>query len=496
MTNTPSPTLSSSTMRFVLDGEIVEIENPTPTRTVLQYIREDLRRTGTKEGCAEGDCGACTVVLAEITDANRLSYRAVNACIQFLPTLQGKALFTVESLAPSVNDLHPVQQSMVDHHASQCGFCTPGFVMSLYAHYQNEQPTDRKTVDEALSGNLCRCTGYRPILDAAASMHGYTKPTDELARKTIAALGGIAGDLPLAITTRNQTYHAPATIDALATLVETHPKATILAGGTDAGLWVTKKQIHLPHIISLSGVAELKSIDEQAHQLDIGCAVTFSQALPVLQKAYPELQELLTRFASTPIRNAATLGGNVANGSPIGDSMPALLALDTNLVLRKGPQTRTLALSDFYLGYQHNALAEGEFVERIIIPTRRAEQHVATYKLSKRFDQDISAVCAGFSIDLAADGSAENVRIAFGGMAAIPQRGTACEQALTGTRLLQADLDGALEALKQDYSPISDMRASSNYRERAAANLLRRFIHNVKSPGQGGLSQSVYSYGR
>ena len=490
----------SSAVQFVLDGDVVRIDDPAPTRSVLQYLREDLVRCGTKEGCAEGDCGACTVVVAELdSSSSKLSYKAVNACIQFLPTLHGKALFTVESVSAAGTPLHPVQQAMVDHHSSQCGFCTPGFVMSLYAQYQTNEPMDRRHVDEALSGNLCRCTGYRPIIDAAAAMYDYPPPSDDLTKRTIAALTQLQTAPAATITTPDQEYAAPDTLTELATLIEENPHATLLAGGTDTGLWVTKQHRHLPYVIALHGVPELRLIEEHPDRLEIGAAASLSDAMPAIISAYPELEELMIRFASLPIRNAATLGGNIANGSPIGDSIPALIALDAHLTLRKGQTTRELALQDFYLAYQSTDLQPGEFVEKILLPKKQANQRVGAYKLSKRFDQDISAVCAVFSIVLSDDGQTiENARVAFGGMAAIPKRASHCEAALTGAAWQAHTIDAAIQALQLDFQPISDMRASAEYRIATAGNLLRRFFLNETATAEPSKASgtSVYTYGR
>ena len=447
------------------------------TRTVLQHLREDLHCTGTKEGCAEGDCGACTVVVGELHD-DTLELKTVNACIQFLPTLDGKALFTVEDLQQKDGSLHPVQEAMVQCHGSQCGFCTPGFVMSLWGLYlQHERdgltPTARQ-IDDALSGNLCRCTGYRPIIDAAKCMGKL--PAVQFDRASIAtALRPLQRTQALSVSHQGQTFHAPQTLAQLAQLRCDLPKARILAGSTDVGLWVTKQLRDLGDILYLGQVQELKQISVADGWLDIGAAVTLEKAYAAAHAHYPqELSELWQRFASLPVRNAGTLGGNVANGSPIGDSMPWLIALGAHIVLHSVRGTRSMALEDFYIAYQKSALAADEIVQTVRIPLPQAQVVFRTYKLSKRFDQDISAVCAAFAFKLDQD-KVVDARIAFGGMAATPKRAALAEAALNGQTWNEDNVRAAMAALAQDYAPLSDMRASSSYRMKTAQNLLYRY---------------------
>ncbi len=459
-------------IRFLLDGKRVEVDEVEPTRTVLQYLREDLRRVGSKEGCAEGDCGACTVVLAE-AQGDRLRYRAVNACIQFLPTLDGKALFTVESLRAADGRLHPVQQSMVDHHGSQCGFCTPGFVMSMYALYLEGGQPDRARIDDALSGNLCRCTGYRPIIDACLHMHEYPAPA-AAEQQLLEQLRALQREAGLAIEHRGARYFAPASVDELAECYVNNPDARILAGGTDVGLWVTKQLRELPTLIYLGNVGELRAIEITAGHIEIGAAVSLEDAFAVLVEHYPDFGEMFRRFASLPVRNAGTLVGNVANGSPIGDSMPALIAAGARVSLRRGAERRELAMEDLYLDYMKNAMQAGEFIESVRVPLPNAATRLRCYKLAKRFDQDISAVCAAFALRLDGDRVAD-IRIALGGMAAIPRRAARAEDYLRGETWDQAAVYTAMQRLGEDFTPLSDMRASAAYRARAAANLLQRF---------------------
>ncbi|MBV7536428.1 xanthine dehydrogenase small subunit [Duganella sp. sic0402] len=466
----------SEPIRFYFRGAVQEIHHAAPTRTVLQHLREDLHCTGTKEGCAEGDCGACTVVVGSLNAEGQLEMKAVNSCIQFAPTLDGKALFTVEDMQQPDGALHPVQQAMVECHGSQCGFCTPGFVMSLWGMYLDKdgQPAQRKEIDNCLSGNLCRCTGYRPIIDAAQRMTELPKVSFDRAALTrqLQALQRTAG---ATYTAQGHSFHAPRTLEELVALRAAHPQATLLAGSTDIGLWVTKQMRELGDIIYLGHVTALQSVQQKDGMLEIGAGVSLNDAYAALCELYPaELGELWQRFASLPIRNAGTLGGNVANGSPIGDSMPWLIALGSEVVLQGPSGRRVLALEAFYLDYQKKDLQADEFVAAVRVPLPRAKVQFRTYKLAKRFDQDISAVCAAFAFTLDGD-TVTDARIAFGGMAATPRRAPRAEAALTGLRWNEANLRVAMDLLQQDFAPLSDMRASSTYRMQTAQNLLRRF---------------------
>lgn len=481
-----------NTLSFILDGERIDLANIAPTTTVLNFLREHLNRTGTKEGCAEGDCGACTVVIADLHEG-QLRYRAVNACIQFVPVLDGKVLYTVESLKAQ-QGLHPIQQAMVDCHASQCGFCTPGFVMSLFALYKAETPPSRERLCTALSGNLCRCTGYRPILAAGQKMHAYAEQIPPEQQTIVsAAFGNTLGEAEciqqlqtlesnqgLYLTDQNSSFFAPKTLNELAEYLVSYPQARILAGGTDVGLWVTKQHRDLNQLVYIGAVEELKLVTKTADYLEIAAAVSLEEAYQALVAEYPELQDLYERFASLPIRNAGTLVGNVANGSPIGDSMPALIALGTQIVLQQGAQIRSLALEDFYLGYQKKDLQASEFVRAVRIPSPKPQQIFRTWKISKRFGQDISAVCAAFALELE-QSRVIAVRIAFGGMAAIPKRALHTEQALLEQIWCERVMEQAVQALQQDFQPLTDMRASSEYRSLVAANLLRKLFLDVEA---------------
>ncbi|MGY4830495.1 xanthine dehydrogenase small subunit [Sphaerotilaceae bacterium SBD11-9] len=486
-------------IRFYHRGAIVEVNGAHPTRSVLDWLREDARCTGTKEGCNEGDCGACTVVVGELAEpgdgsaVRDLSLKTVNACIQFLPTLDGKALFTVEDVK-GAEGLHPAQQAMVECHGSQCGFCTPGFVMSLWSTYERQmacgtRPSRQALADE-LSGNLCRCTGYRPILDAGQRMFDLPAATLDTA-PVVAALQGIrrSGDFHYAAFNRQvegreriDHFHAPRTLASLAALREQQPQAQLLAGCTDIGLWVNKQFKQLGDIVYLGEVAELKQIDEREGALHIGAGASLEAAWAAVAQRWPPLTEVWLRFASPPVRNAGTMGGNIANGSPIGDTAPVLMALDAQVLLRKGARERRVPLAGFYLDYMKNQLQPGELLQALLVPLPTAGQQVRAYKISKRFDCDISAVCAGLAIELEGD-TVTRVRIAFGGMAATVKRAAEAEAALIGQAWSQENVKRAQAALAQDFAPLTDMRASAAYRLQVAQNLLQRFWLETRTQG-------------
>ena len=489
-------------VRFLLNGVLIERDSVDPHLTLLDFVREERRLTGTKEGCAEGDCGACTVVIGElskdIAGRDRVSLSPINACIRLLPTLDGKAVFTVESLKAASGTLHPTQQAMVDCHGSQCGFCTPGFVMALFALFKNETSPSRARTCEAIAGNLCRCTGYRPILDAAKVMYQKAPAaasacatgmeqwlfspatTDapplpgesELAERLAAFTHADA----LRVTSPAGTFIAPRTVEDFAAAVLENPAAWILGGGTDIGLWVTKGLKTNGTIIYTGEVAALKRVDETESGMRIGAAVTLEAAFHAMNRLYPELAHVWTRFASWPIRSSGTLGGNVANGSPIGDSMPALIAIGAEVVLRRGENERTIALESLYLDYKKQSREAGEWVEAIFVPNRATSGvlHVASYKNSKRNEQDISAVCAAIAVTTER-GVVRHCRIAFGGMAGTPKRAAQTEQALVGKAWSETAVRAAMEALAKDFSPLTDMRASAAYRMQVAQNHLLRF---------------------
>jgi xanthine dehydrogenase small subunit len=463
-------------VRFLLDGELQAVDGVDPTRTVLEHLRGTLNRTGTKEGCAEGDCGSCTVLVGEAA-GDGVTWRAVNSCIQFLPMLHGKALLTVESLARD-GQLHPVQQAMVDRHGSQCGFCTPGIVMSLYGKAVGAQGSEVPPA-EMLAGNLCRCTGYGPILEVAKDVVREAAPQVDLSK--------LADDQPLAlayadpISGLTRRWFAPRSLAELAQSAVDHPEAVIVAGATDVGLWVTKLRRPLQTLIDIGEVAELKRIESSDRGVWIGAGVRYVDAMEALGGLYPELGAMMRRLGSTQVRNSGTIGGNIANGSPIGDMPPALIAAGATLVLNRGGVRRELPLEAFFLDYGRQDRQPGEFVEAVIVPRPQPDLVFKVFKLSKRFDQDISAVCGAFALTLD-DGVVASARIAFGGMAGTPKRASACEAALVGQSWSEATVEAAMAALDADFTPLSDMRASAAYRALSARNMLRKVFLETTRP--------------
>jgi xanthine dehydrogenase small subunit len=482
----------SAPIRFLLGGEVQQLGAVDPHTTVLDWLRTHAGRRGTKEGCAEGDCGACTVAVGELHDG-RVRYRAFNACILLLPALDGKHLVTVEDLADATRPgaaLHPVQQALVEQHGSQCGFCTPGFVMSLFTLYHDhrsvpDRPVDRARIDQAIAGNLCRCTGYAPIVRAARqALDGAAADRFERQREAIAAqLRALARAAGMRYTHAGRTWAAPRRLDELLELLSEFPDACLVAGATDVGLWITKELKTFDTLVYTGEVEDLKRIELQAPAgpLEIGAAVRYSDALELLAAHYPGMRDMLLRLGAEQVRNAGTIGGNIANGSPIGDMPPALIALGARLVLCSAGGRRELPLEDFFLDYGKQDLRPGECVERVLLPLPDPAQHFAVYKVSKRFDQDISALCGAFMLRLDGERVAE-ARICFGGMAGTPRRAQAAEAALLGKAWNQDSVDRARAALARDYKPLTDWRASSAYRMLAAQNLLQRFWLESASP--------------
>jgi xanthine dehydrogenase small subunit len=468
--------LTMTEIAFLLNGTPLRLSDQPPTRTLLDYLRETAGLCGTKEGCNEGDCGACTVM---VTDAN--GPKALNACILFLPQLHGKSVRTVEGIAGPQGELHPVQSEMITHHGSQCGFCTPGFIVSMATNHANGR-TDH---DTTLAGNLCRCTGYAPIIRAATAAESAPVPawmtTDsEIPFAQISSGGEAAGrggqTAPQNSSQKNFSALRPTTSDDLADWYLQNPDATLIAGATDVGLWVTKQLRDLPKPVFLGGITDLQQIERAGGQLHIGAGVTIAALREAIAPHHPSFAELLRRYASEQVRNAATIGGNIANGSPIGDGPPALISLGATLHLRRGDTLRAIPLEDFFLDYRKQDRQPGEFVAGISIPAQAPA--LRCYKITKRFDQDISAVCGCFNITLDA-GRVTAARIAFGGMAGIPKRARAVETALLGQPLTPETLATARAAFASDFQPLSDMRASAAYRLTTAQNLLTRYVHDL-----------------
>lgn len=454
-------------IRFLLNGDEVVLDNPNPTETLLDFLRENRKLTGTKEGCNEGDCGACTVSVAAL-EGGRLTHRALNACILFLPQLHGKSVRTVEGVSAPDGRLHPVQKAMVEFHGSQCGFCTPGFIMSMYTAHRD----GRQDFDDVLAGNLCRCTGYAPIIRAAEAAAKEPQPdwlTDEADR--LKAMAG--GDITL------DGAFLPATVDSFADWYAENPDATIVGGATDLGLWVTKLMRNLLPTVFVHRLEGMQQIEVTDEGIRIGAGVTVARVRGAVVDRYADFAEMLRRYGSVQVRNSATIGGNIANGSPIGDGPPALIALGATLTLRRGSERREILLEDFFVAYGKQDRQAGEFVESLFIPNQ--PDTLACYKISKRFDQDISAVCGCFNITVE-NGTVTAARIAFGGMAATPHRASHVEAALVGQPWTESTMNTASEAFAQDFTPLTDVRGSAEYRLRTAKNLLRRYFHESASP--------------
>lgn len=474
--------MARDAIRFWRNGQPIEVSGFHPRTTLLDYLRLQERRVGTKEGCAEGDCGACTVAIGRMR-AGRVHYEPVNACILLLGQVDGAEIVTVEDLAVG-GKLHPVQSAMVERHGSQCGFCTPGIVMSLFTLYhEGERPLSREAANDALAGNLCRCTGYRPIVDAAIHACGAA-PHDAFSQRneaTARGLAKLADGQDIVIGNAARFFAAPSSEASLASLYAQHPDATLAAGCTDVGLWITKGMVELEKIVWLGRVAGLDWIEDGAEELSIGATATHAQAFSSLAAIDPDLGEIMRRFGSAQVRASGTVGGNIANGSPIGDLAPALIALGSTLELRHGDKLRTLPLDHFFIAYRKQDRLPGEFVRRIVVPKLKGHEAFRAYKVSKRFDEDISAVMGSFKFRLNGRRIAE-ARIAFGGMAGIPKRALETEAAIVGVSLDEPSAWGkAMAAIARDYQPLDDHRASAAYRATVARNLVFKALSETAS---------------
>ena len=471
--------MTSGIVKFVLNNEICELNNPDPNQTILNFIRTKLKKTGTKEGCAEGGCGACTVVLGELKK-NEIIYKAINACIAFIPTLQGKQLLVVEDLVTEKGDLHPVQEAMVKYHGSQCGFCTPGFVMSLFSMFKNYNSYNNELIKDSIAGNLCRCTGYRPIIDAAKSLNKIDK-TDQFKKnkKNIIKLLKKINLKNISIENKGKKYFSPRTIKELKKVIKKNSNSHFLSGGTDLSLIVTKEKKDINNIINLQDIDELNFIKEKNNNIEVGAATPLIKFERFILKYYPDFNSVLKRYGSVQIRNVCTIGGNIATASPIGDTLPILLSLNSEIVIETTKNKKILPLKNFFLGYRKTKLKKGEFIYSIKIPIYKNNVFKA-YKISKRFDDDISSLCASFNLEIV-NKKIKKAIIAYGGMAEIPKRATNCENFLNNTNLSLDTFEKAKNFLEKDFTPIDDMRATKDYRIEVAKNLLIKFFLEIKS---------------
>ncbi len=471
--------MTSSAIQFIWNNKILKIDNPDPNETLLNFIRLKIKKTGTKEGCAEGGCGACTVVLAELKK-NTLTYKAINACISFVTILQGKQLILVEDLSNNDGSLHPVQKAMVDYHGSQCGFCTPGFVMSLFALTKDYSSYTEENIKDSISGNLCRCTGYRPIMDAAKSLNNKNR-SDKFVKnkkKIINLLKKIKSE-NINIKNKNKKYFAPTTVTELKKIIKDYPNSNFLSGGTDLSLIVTKDRKDIDNIISLNSINELNFIEKKNENIIVGASTPLREFELFIKKYYPDFASILNRYGSVQIRNVATIAGNIATASPIGDTLPLLLSLDAKVVLQSLNKKTILPLKNFFVSYRKTKLKKRQFIHSIIIPIFKKNIFKA-YKISKRIDDDISSVCASFNLEVK-NKKIKNIKIAYGGMASIPKRAINCEKNLINTNISEENIEKTKKTLEKDFKPISDMRASKNYRMEIAKNLLMKCLMEIKN---------------
>jgi len=464
--------MTSNIIKFVYQNRIVEIKNPDPNETLLNYVRTKLKKTGTKEGCAEGGCGACTIVLGELKD-DKINYSSINSCIMFLPTLHGKQLILVEDLVSKDGSLHPVQQAMVNYHGSQCGFCTPGFVMSLFSMFKNYPRFNENLIKDTISGNLCRCTGYQPIIKAAKSLNSKNK-NDQFtkSKNDIIKLLKKINNESIIIYKKNKKYFAPRYVQELKKILKQNINSHLLSGGTDLSLVVTKERKDIDSIIYMNSISELNYIKNNNKYIEVGASTPLSKFENYIEKYYSDFTSVLKRYGSVQIRNTATIAGNIATASPIGDTLPLLLSLDAKIVLKSVKKIKIVPLSSFFIDYRKTRLKAGQFIESIRIPLFPKNIFKA-YKISKRFDDDISSVCASFNVQLI-NKKIKNIRIAYGGMASTPKRAKYCEKILLNSHINEQVINKAKKALEQDFKPISDMRASAKYRLIVAKNLLQK----------------------
>ena len=470
--------MASSNIEFVYQNRILKIKNSDSNETLLNYIRTKLKKTGTKEGCAEGGCGACTIVLGELKN-NEINYKPINSCIALLPTLQGKQLILVEDLISKEGLLHPVQQAMVNYHGSQCGFCTPGFVMSLFSMFKKNSKFKDEDIKESISGNLCRCTGYQPIIKAAKSLKNKNK-IDHFSKnkkETINLLKKI-NNKSIVIYSKGKKYFAPRYVTELKKILKKNINSDFLSGGTDLSLIVTKERKDIDSIIYMNSIRELNYIKNNNKYIEVGASTSLIELENYIKKYYPDFTKILKRYGSPQIRNVATLAGNIATASPIGDCLPLLLSLNAQVVLQDLKKTKILFLDDFFISYRKTKLKKGQFIHSIRIPLFK-ENTFKAYKVSKRFDDDISSVCVAFNLGILKN-KIQSVRIAYGGMAAIPKRAIYCEKILLNSLITDDIINKAKKALEKDFKPISDMRASGLYRMEIAKNLLEKFCIEIK----------------
>ena len=471
--------MTTQKVQFLFSDKIFELNNPDPNQTLLNFIRTELKKTGTKEGCAEGGCGACTVVIGELKN-NNIIYKAINSCITFVPYLHGKQLLVVENLSNSNSSPHPVQDAMVKFHGSQCGFCTPGFVMSLFSMYKNHSSYSSELITDAISGNLCRCTGYRPIIDAAKSLNKI-KNVDTFSKnkKNFIKILKKINSKNLSIINNGKKYFSPSNIRELKKIIQKNPKAYFLSGGTDLSLIVTKERKDIDTIIDLKSISELDFIKTSKNYIEVGAVTPLIKFEKFILKYYPDFNSVLKRYGSIQIRNVGTIGGNIATASPIGDTLPILLSLNANIIIEGKNKKKNIPIKNFFQSYRKTKLKRGEFIYSIKIPIYKKNIFKA-YKISKRFDDDISSVCASFNLQII-NKKIKNIKIAFGGMAEIPKRAINCEKNLNNKNLSLTSFERAKNFLEKDFKPIDDMRATKEYRMEIAKNLLIKCFLEIES---------------